>query len=142
MADYFVTGDLSGRIPTKFLIQALDDDKDGAADPAVITAMQADVKADIDARLGKRYNVPFGNPLPAIVRSAAVIIACEMVYARRGVKAEDNPYAGQAKAVRQQLDRIGGGKESLLPTQKDAQPSGVFTSGDAKTVPSKGKTLA
>jgi len=142
MAEYFVTGDLSGRIPTKFLIQALDDDKDGAADPAVISAMQADVQSDIDGRLGQRYETPFTNPLPAVVRSAAISIACEMVYKRRGVEGKNNPYSEEAAKARAKLDRIGNGKEPLEPNKKDARPPAVFTSGDAKTVPSNGKTLA
>lgn len=134
--------DLAGKIPGKYLVQALDDDRDGMADPAVVTALQKTVADDINARVGQRYKTPFQNPLPAVVAHAAIVIACYEVYKRRGVEDKANPHAGDARDIRAKLDLIGQGKEPLDASRPTAQPGAIIAGAPAKTVPQSGKTLA
>jgi hypothetical protein len=119
---YVCYTDVQGKIPPKFLIQALDDDLDGQPDPGLFDLIASQVSTDIDGRLGQRYAVPFSAPLPAIVSSAALIFACEAVYARR-VTPEQNPWMGQGNSFRSKLDRIGQGLEPLTPELQRKAPS-------------------
>jgi phage gp36-like protein len=125
MPDYFTLADLNAIIPGQFLTQALDDNNDGAADPEVITAVQASVAREIDAVLGTRFAVPFYNPIPAIVHSSAVTLAADTLYVRRGMAKEQNPHAERAAQVRKQLERIAAGEIALLPEVKPAGSAGA-----------------
>lgn len=140
MADYVALSDLSGLIPGAFAAEALDDDGDGVADTGVWTQIAADVARFIDGVLGGRFAVPFTAPLPAIVVSAAKVLACEQLYIRRGRKAEDNPFASQASAVRKQLASIAIGKEALSPSAERARASVSIVSEPAKTFSANGRS--
>lgn len=48
---------------------------------------------DIDARLAKRYNVPFGSPCPLAIQSWVARILDSRVLLRRGVDPQDDQYA-------------------------------------------------
>lgn len=56
---------LPNMMPSRYLIDGLDEDGDGQADPAVRARVAREVKAEIDTALEKRCAVPFGIPLPA-----------------------------------------------------------------------------
>jgi hypothetical protein len=123
---YVALTDLYGKIPAPFLIQALDDDQSGVANQATFDLIASQVALDIEARLGQRYATPFvatpGQPIPQIVLHAALIFACEGVYARR-VAIDANPWTGMANSLRTKLDRIGQGLEPLTPTVQRQDPS-------------------
>jgi len=53
-APYVNMGDVAGRIPGPFLVQALDDNADGLADSEVWDKVAADTAEEIDGALGKR----------------------------------------------------------------------------------------
>jgi len=128
---YVVLGDLRGKIPQKFLVQALDDDQDGEVDAGLWELVQAQADRAVDSRLGQRYEVPFADP-PAIVLEAALIFACEGIYARR-VGPDANPFMGMGNAMRSKLDKIGSGAEPLIPTLNRAKPSGGVIASPART---------
>ena len=101
---YVTMADLTGMIPGPFLIQALDDDSDGAADPAAWNSVAKDASDAVDGVLGGRFTVPFSNPLPAVVIAAAKLFAAEQIYARRGKSAQENPFTKQATEMRAKLE--------------------------------------
>lgn len=132
---YIELSDLKGEIPTQHLVQALDDDGDGEIDawPEVQTASCEDV----DALLEGRFPVPITlSPLPRIIKRAAVAIACDRVYRRRGTPDDENPWKSRADAMVKILKGITAGdlKLSVAP-DADAvtvDPAGtviVFDSG-------------
>lgn len=122
MPDYVTMTAITGMIPGKYLIEALDEDGDGQADPAAWSRVAAEVKAAIDDMLEKRFEVPFGNPLPAIVVNYAKILAVEKVYFLCKRTDADgtpfNPFFGNANLVRAQLQAIAAGTAPLYPRRE------------------------
>jgi len=140
---YVTLSDMSARLPAVFLVQALDDDRDGAADPGVWDAVAAAVAQEIDGVLGVRFAVPFSNPLPGPVVTAAQVLAAEALYARRGFQGDDkNPWASQAKQQRALLLQIAKGELPLSPSKTRAQPSASIVAETSKTTSSRGRTMA
>lgn len=129
---YIQLTDLHGAIPPAFLVQALDDDGDGVADDGLFEVIAEQVSEDIDAVLGQRYPIPFVEPWPATVKSAARTLAAEALYARR-VTPEQNPWRSQANALRERLAKIGSGEIPLTASDKPQLPSGVVISEPART---------
>lgn len=136
---YVELTDLHGKIPPQFLIQALDDDQDGAVDAGLWELIQSQSGDAVDSRLGQRYEVPItdAKALP-LARNAALIFAAEAVYARR-VPPEQNPWMGQANTMRSKLDKIGKGEESLTPSVNRAKPSGVVVAEPSRTYSGSGR---
>jgi phage gp36-like protein len=130
---YIQLTDLKGKIPTDKLIQALDDNEDGAIDNDVWAQIQSDVQVEIDGFLGQRYATPFIDPLPAVVKSAARVFAIEAVYERRNLLSEKSPERVAAQNTRKKLAAIAAGDEPLAPEQQRAKPSGVVISEKSKT---------
>jgi len=130
-APYVIMGDVAGRIPGPFLIQALDDNADGLADSEVWDQLAKDTAEEIDGALGKRYSVPFSNPLPAFVSRAAKVIVVDLIYKRRGEA--KNPYADEVAAVRKEMESISKGEEPLDPEQARAKPSASVISEPSRT---------
>ena len=130
--------DLTGMIPGPFLIQALDDDSDGAADPAAWNSVAKDASDAVDGVLGGRFPVPFSNPLPAVVIAAAKLFAAEQIYARRGKSAQENPFTKQATEMRAKLEEIAKGEQALAPTVNRAKPSATAITETSKTASKQG----
>jgi phage gp36-like protein len=141
MPDYVTMADITGMIPGPFLVEGLDDDGDGQADPAVWTQVAADVRQAIDGVLGARFEVPFANPLPAVVVNAAKIFAAEQIYTRRGRTDANgkliNPFTKQADAIRKQLATIASGDEPLDPSKARAKASVSVITEPARTTSKK-----
>lgn len=124
----YVTQDqLKGLIPDEFLLQALDDDADGVADPGVWDSIVAAVSTEIDGMLAMKYPLPFPEPIPAVVKAAALTLTLWSLYTRRGITDVKNPWDTQAKSVRARLVAIGKGIDPLTPTSIDAQQSVAIT---------------
>lgn len=131
---YILIGDLEGLVPGDFLIQALDDDNDGVADPAVINLVLKQASEGVDAILEGKFTVPLENPLPAKVIDAARIFAAEILHQRRGKTPELNPFTGQAKQKRELLMKVAAGELQLSPVVEKAKASGaVIITGRART---------
>lgn len=138
--NYIILSHLSAGIPGQHLIEALDDNGDGSADPDAIEAVLSEASRAVDGILGERFTTPFANPLPAVVHSAAVAFGSELIYQRRGLHGKENPFTSQADEARARLKEIAEGKRALSPDARRAKPSASVITAPAKTHSSKGKT--
>ena len=131
---YVELASIQARIPQPFLVQALDDDQDGAIDAGLWELIAGQTGDAIDARLGQRFAVPLAADHAAmpLAREAALVIACELIYARR-VAPDQNPWTKKAEAVLTKLDKIGAGEEALTPTATRARPSGSVIAEPSRT---------
>ena len=127
---YTTLAEVKAKLPYDFIIEALDDDKDGLMDEDVLTAVLEDAANQVDARLGKRYSVPF-NPaaLEPIISSSSLMFVLETLYQRRGYGTEENnPFLASARAARAELNEIGNGAVALTPVaQKPRQSVSIVT---------------
>jgi phage gp36-like protein len=136
---YVDQSDLKGKIPDRDLISALDDNGDGSIDTDVWAQIQVDVQTYIDGTLGQRYVVPFVDPLPPVIKLAAVQLALEQIYSRRTMADEKAPFVLQANAQRSKLAAIAAGSQPLTPDTHRAKPTGVVITDSAKTQPRSGR---
>ena len=136
---YILQSDLEGAVPPDFLVQALDDNRDGVID--AWDAVSAQACEAVDGVLGIRFAVPF-SPAPAVVKRAARVFALELVYLRRGVKGDDNPWTAQADDIRKQLKAIAAGEMPLGPTINRQQPSVSVVTEPARTSSAAGHLSA
>lgn len=140
MSAYIVLSRLNAVMPPQFRVEALDDDKDGAADAGLFDEILSSVQDEIDGILGQRYAVPFSNPIPAIVADAATKLTAERLYLRRNFKDEKNPWSKPAADIRAALAEIAAGKRPLAPELGRKQPSASIVSEPAKTYSESGLT--
>lgn len=132
---YTTLDQVTAKLPADFILQALDDDKDGIIDPSVWQAVAADAADQVDDRLGQRYTVPF-NPdnLSAKVRAASLMFVLETLYLRRGLGTEEtNPFLNSARAARKELAAIGSGEVPLSPEAKRPHASVSTVTEPART---------
>lgn len=118
---YIELTDLNGEIPPQFLVQGIDDDNDGVVD--AWTEVQAKSCKDVDDILEGRFAVPITlDPLPGILKSAAIAFACYRIYRRRQTPDKDNPFFETMKAMKKTLLMIADGtmKLSALPNSDAA----------------------
>ena len=101
--------DLKGLIPLDFVVQALDDDNDGAADAGLFDAVLADAEREINGFCDQRYAIPFTDPLPDLIIDAAKILVGLRLYIRRGRSGDANPLTAEAKRIRAKLQAIADG---------------------------------
>ena len=132
---YTTLDQVKAKLPADFLLEALDDDKDGLTDADVWQAVAEDAADPVDARLGKRYAVPFDPlALEPIVKSSSLLFVLETLYQRRGYGTEEtNPYLVSARAARKELNEIGDGKVPLTPEQKRPHRSVSVVTEPART---------
>ena len=143
MPAYVLLADMTAEIPLKHIIEALDDDGDGAADSGAWEGVAKAVATEIDGILGVRYPVPFANPLPAAITSAAQVLAGEKLYTRRAHQTEaTNPFAARAKAMRTRLEAIAKGDVPLHPEIKRAAPSASLVSEPSRASSTRGRNTA
>lgn len=88
----------------------------------------------IDAKLAKRYDVPFQSPYPEIVQGWLARIVTPLAMLRRGVDATDQQYVDirdDARAAWEEIDEAANGEEGLydLPLRADTDASGVTRGG-------------
>lgn len=114
-------------IPAQNLTDALDDDRDGSADDGLLDTIIETAANAVDAYLAGLFTVPFTTP-PAPIQEAALIFACEMVYARRLGLDEKNPFTVRANVWRERLQKIGAGQLPLdAATEKPNTPGAAIT---------------
>ena len=138
---YISQSDLEAHIPPQFIVEALDDDRDGVADSGLWEKLAAAVDRAINSRLAPRFSVPFAAPVPDLVAEAALVFAGEMVFRRRGVADEANPWAEQAGAMRTRLERIGRGDEELTAGTTAARPGGAIIGERARVYDKAGRLM-
>lgn len=137
---YTTFSQIKAKLPHDFVVEALDDDKDGEIDQDVLDLVLETAADEVDSRLGQRYAVPFDPAdLPAIVSSASLVLVLETLYVRRGFgNAENNPFFTNAAETRRKLDKIGNGEGQLTPTAQRPRPSVAVFGEPAKTTSSSG----
>jgi phage gp36-like protein len=106
---YTTQTSIEAEIPAPILTDALDDDRDGAADVGLLTQIITNAAREIDGLLAGLYAVPFADPAPATVQQAAFIFTCEAIYNRREVTGDKNPYTKRANDIRELLQKIAKG---------------------------------
>lgn len=137
---YVALSDLEGRIPPAFLTQALDDDGDGAIDAWDAVALSASQM--VEGILAPRYATPFATPTPPVVTLAAQVFAGELIYQRRSVGNDVNPFHQQAETMRNTLNQIALGKMPLQPGVERVNKSGSTIVEAAPTWSSNGLRMA
>jgi len=103
---------IQAAIPPQHLNDALDDDGDGTADAGMLDGVIAKASQTVDALIAAQFATPIADPVPAPVREAAFVFACELIYDRRQIL-EKNPYRDRADKWRERLADIGAGKSNL-----------------------------
>lgn len=137
---YTTIDQVKAKLPQTFLVEALDDDRDGMIDEDVWSAVAEEAADQVDARLGQRYATPFDLlALPAPAKSASLLFCLETLYLRRGYGTEEsNPFLASARAARKELEAIGAGDKALSPTAEKPRPSVAVFGEPAKTTSASG----
>lgn len=136
---YTTLEQVKAKLPLDFIIEALDDDKDGMIDSEVWEAVAADAADAVDGRIGQRYPTPLTGDIPAIARSASLLFVLETLYQRRGFgSTENNPFLDSARAARAELSKIGAGDIPLTPTAQKPRPSVAVFREPARTTSAHG----
>jgi phage gp36-like protein len=139
---YTTKSEIEPLLPAADLVQALDDDNDGVEDPGLWDAIAAAAAAAVDGKLGQRYAVPFAAPYPAVVVEASKTFVMEMLFARRGVDSEKNPWAKRATEMRATLTYIATGDQPLAPEQTRPRPSVKAITEPSRTTDARGRLFA
>lgn len=105
--------DIEAVLPPKFLTDALDDDANGTADAGILTAVLGVVDNEINGLITPTVELPLSSPYPARIKHAALVLACDVLYRRRGIPDEGNPWAERATAIRTDLEKVGRGELAL-----------------------------
>ncbi len=133
--DYFTFAELTALIPEGWLVESLDDDASGNAE--LFSEVQDSAGNAVNAMLSLRYAVPV--PATPFIRRAALLIAAETCYARRG-QVERFPYCeelngkdGQKGGIRHMLEQLARGEMQLSPTVVAARPSGSVITERSRT---------
>ena len=136
---YTTLDQVKSKLPHDFVTDALDDNKDGMIDTEVWQSVAEDAAQQVDARLGKRYAVPFDpKKIEAVVADASLIFILETLYLRRGYgigygEHANNPFISKADAARKELAAIGNGDTPLTPSAQQPQPSAMTFTDPART---------
>ena len=125
---YVTTDQVTSEIPAPVLRDALDDLGDGEDHPEVLAGIVSNASQEVDGYLAGLFTVPFADPAPMKVRSAALAFTIERIYSRRE---KDLPkrWADQSKFWREHLQAVGNRE---LPF--DAAVAKAFTPGAAVTL--------
>jgi len=101
--------ELLGDMPLALLTEALDDNRDGAADDAAWAAVQAAAEERIRSALGGA--APARHALAAA--HARKVFMLEILYNRRGFTGEANPHTAAASRLEKRLEALAAGEVSL-----------------------------
>jgi hypothetical protein len=132
---YTLLAQVKAKLPYEFIVEALDDDRDGMIDDEVWQAVCEDAATQVDSRMGKRYPVPFDPAeLPPIIESSALMFVLETLYQRRGYGTEENnPFLSAARAARKELTEIGNGEQPFMPAAQKPRQSVMAVTERART---------
>lgn len=122
---YFTRAQIEAELPDQFLVQALDDDKDGVEDAGKYDEVAGVACGDADALVSQSYPVPFAAPYPPLIAMAARMFMLEKLYSRRGYSGENNPHTSAAEKMRARLIAVGVGDAALGPEVAKAAPAPV-----------------
>lgn len=124
----YVTRDqVTDLLPEKVLVDALDDDKDGAEDDGLLDSIIATAALEVDGYLSGLFTVPFANP-PAKVKAASLIFVMEALYQRRQIATDDNPFTKRATWWRTHLQAVGNRELPFDAATPKSSAAGIVTS--------------
>lgn len=132
--------ELHAVVPAQVILEALDDDGDGAIDAGLWDSVCLDADRQINSRLAPRYATPV-DPVPDLVIEAKKVFIAEAIYARRGVSAEANPWSDRAASMRKRLESIGAGKEELTAGKPSTRPAGALIEEPSRLYQGSGQNL-
>src|SRR4051812_40751531 len=125
---YITLAKIKAGLPAEITAQLLDDTGSGLPDAANWSAIVDAVTTEINGKVGQRYALPFADPQPDLLCSAAFVLAAELCYQRNNFYGESNPWTARANSIRGTqgqpggqaglLDRIASGEEPILPSTK------------------------
>ena len=121
--------DLTGDMPEQMIIAALDDDRDGFADEKAFGAALASANARAEAIFGGAVPAQYSSSADYAVR----VFLLDILYRRRGVADDSNPWAKLADEQEARLRALASGTEAI-----DATTDGVIISKPAKIYNSLG----
>ena len=121
--------DLTGDMPEQMIIAALDDDRDGFADEKAFAAALASANARAEAVFGGAVPAQYSSSADYAVR----VFLLDILYRRRGVADDSNPWAKLADEQEARLRALASGTEAI-----DASTDGVIISKPAKIYNSLG----
>lgn len=132
---------ITAKLPDRFLVEALDDDNDGEEDAGLLDTIIANADEEIDSYLLTRYASPFADA-PALLATASLTLVLEVLYTRRGIPTDGNPWVKPAADIRARLKRIASGDEPLVAGREKAEAGVVVVTEPARTHSSSGRLLA
>jgi phage gp36-like protein len=138
---YITKEKLYAVIPRQLVGQALNDDGVGGEDAGAWESVAEAVQTAIDGPLSQRYAVPFSGTLPPLVTQAALVLAAETIYLRRGISGDNNPWTARANAIREDLAAVASGEKPLGPQWDRESPSVSTITETAKTYAESGRLM-
>ena len=121
--------DLSGDMPERALVSALDDDRDGVADQKAFDAALASANTRADAVFGGAVPSEFTPVADYAVR----VFLLDLLYRRHGGEDGKNPWAKAAEAQEARLRALAAGTEGI-----DGSTDGIVISKPARIYNSQG----
>jgi len=113
---YINSQDILNYVDANNLQEFLDDYNQGPNNTSISSVILANIcqlaSNKADALVSSIYQTPFANP-PVKIQTAATIFACELLYSRRGIVGEKNPFEKQAQYWREELIKVNTGMLSL-----------------------------
>ena len=106
---------LGARLAPELLVMLADDDGDGVADTAILTAALDDASAEIDQALSGRYVTPV-SPVPNLLIRWCVDLAVAGLF-RRKREGLPREHAEEAALTRRTLEAIASGLANLSGAQ-------------------------
>jgi hypothetical protein len=125
-------------VPPQFILQALDDNGDGVEDDGAFDVLTARACGAVDAICSSLFTVPFASPFPVLIGQAAQTFAAKLLYQRRGIESDKNPFTKEAKDVTDKLTRICRKDEPVPADFPTSSPSVTAITDRAKTVSTGG----
>lgn len=123
---YITARDLRAVVPDQYRDAALADTEGGQPDPGLLSAVIEAACTEVDALIEGRVRLPFSVAIPGKIKTAALYIALETLFVRRGVEMPE-ALARKVSWWRDWLSKVGEGE--LRATAPDVPGSPTSTSG-------------
>jgi len=115
MSTYVTRADIEAELDSYHLAAALDDNKDGAEDAGLFTALAGSVDAQVSAHADMISQLGYPTPPATLLRYCARVFMCALLFRRRGTGDGENPYAQAEKDLRDKLGQIESGTLKTKP---------------------------
>jgi phage gp36-like protein len=121
---YVTKADMTAIIPADQLTVALDDRNIGDDTENTWDTIATAATRRVNAILGARFPVPFAEPLPDLVKDAAIVFAAYMLFLRRQ-SGEANPWTKEADSMVTRLEAVAKGDKDLTTGPGDDDPVAI-----------------